>query len=154
MQLAVGFRGCALALVTGLALLTHGSVAIPFHRVVDPRVRRDVTSPAPARLAEAPAAGALAPSVVRSVFMSNMRAFRRCYEEALRADPMFAAHVILQIDIGPTGTVTRAMVTGAPTRPTAFLPCLVSASRAMVFPAPGGGGVVRVNYPLNFVSGS
>ncbi|MBN2358654.1 MAG: AgmX/PglI C-terminal domain-containing protein [Deltaproteobacteria bacterium] len=91
--------------------------------------------------------GSLDKSVIYRVIQRNTSQLRPCYErfKAMLSDP-----VRLHFTIGPTGQVSQAQARS----PTAHIPefesCLAARMRGWSFPQPKGGGIVVVNYYLDF----
>ena len=94
--------------------------------------------------------GSLDKALIQRVIRAHGTRFRRVFQHALRANPKLAGKVVLRLTIGPDGRVTDAKVTSATLTDEAFTKALLRVARTMRFPAPAGGGVVVVSYPLVF----
>ena len=91
--------------------------------------------------------GSLSADVIRRVVRMHLGEVRYCYETALTRNARLGGLVSMSFVIGPTGAVASAGATGL-SDPAAET-CVASAVRRWTFPAPSGGGVVRVTYPVN-----
>ena len=76
-----------------------------------------------------------------------MNELRYCYESALQRNPTVHGRVSASFVIDATGAVTTATATGLGDATAES--CVANAMRRWAFPAPDGGGVVRVTYPIN-----
>ncbi|MBL4634344.1 MAG: AgmX/PglI C-terminal domain-containing protein [Kofleriaceae bacterium] len=91
--------------------------------------------------------GALSRTIIRRVIRRNINRFRYCYEKQLRLQPRLSGRVSATFTIGANGRVSKASATGMPT---SVSRCVKMAILRMQFPAPQGGGVVKVSYPFFF----
>lgn len=92
--------------------------------------------------------GKLDPQVIQRVVRSKMSRIRACYEkELLRGD--FSTKIVASFVIGSSGRVTSVKLSQA-SRRSALDSCVQQVFRTMHFPAPKGGGLVTVSYPLVF----
>lgn len=105
--------------------------------------------PAPARGA-AEVGGTLSSEVISRIIRRNMDRIKYCYERTLQVQPALAGRVTARFEIGPDGSVIDARITDSTLSNADVETCLVARFRAMQFPAPEGGGVVAVTYPLVF----
>lgn len=96
-------------------------------------------------------AGPLDKDAIRREFRAHMRAITLCYEQRLLEDGTLQGTTHVTFSIAADGTVTTAAASGFDTQ---VDECVVEVVKRMVFPAPDGGGVVKVNYPLIFKQGS
>jgi hypothetical protein len=101
--------------------------------------------------------GALSPEDIKRVISTNAILVRQCYETALTArhpklDGKLAVHFVIEA----TGKVRSADINrGNSTLEDGGLEaCILDVVRAMVFPAPTGGGIVEVHYPFVFAAGT
>ncbi len=94
--------------------------------------------------------GSLSPEVIRRVIRRHINEARYCYERALAQSPNLAGRVTVSFVVGASGSVTSATVDGSTLGNESVESCLVAAVRRWTFPAPEGGGEVRVAYPFQF----
>lgn len=95
--------------------------------------------------------GKLDRDIIRRIVRHYLGSIRYCYERELRKDPTLSGKIAVRFTIAPSGRVSasRAVVsTGTPSLDA----CVVARFRRMRFPAPKGGGVVVVTYPIVFSS--
>ncbi|MEM9194635.1 MAG: AgmX/PglI C-terminal domain-containing protein, partial [Myxococcota bacterium] len=92
--------------------------------------------------------GSLDRAVVQRVIRRHMNELRYCYQRQLANNPSLQGRVELNFTIGPTGSVTAASAQGM----SGVDECMARAVRRWTFPAPNGGGVVLVRYPLHLSS--
>jgi outer membrane biosynthesis protein TonB len=100
--------------------------------------------------ATTPPAGPLDKATIRRELNAHRREITRCYEQRLLEDDTLQGTVNTTFLIGADGKVTTAAASGFDTQ---VDECIVEVLRRMVFPAPDGGGVVKVSYPLIFKQG-
>jgi TonB family protein len=99
-----------------------------------------------------PSCGTFPPELVQRVVRTHISEIRRCYERAMtELSPSTAGRVTIEWDIAPDGHVASARVAETAIEPSApsLEQCMVDAIRRLQFPAPEGGGTVRVRYPFN-----
>lgn len=99
---------------------------------------------------ESAVTGSLSKSEISTEIRRHLSRIRHCYEKQLKHEPSLAGRVDVSFTISATGAVSKATAKGL--RPDVEK-CVVSAMKAMVFPAPKGGGIVIVRYPFNFELG-
>jgi hypothetical protein len=92
------------------------------------------------------ATGDLDKNVIRRVMHAHVGAMRACYEKEIIASPTLAGNVELTFTIAKDGTVEKASASGLAN----VKDCVVRQVERFKFPAPKGGGVVKVRYPLFF----
>jgi TonB family protein len=92
--------------------------------------------------------GPLDKDVIRRVVRSHIVDVRRCYNQALVADPSLEGRVVVQFTIGPSGNVPVAVVGESTLGNTGVHRCIVNAVERWSFPQPEGGGNVVVSYPF------
>jgi hypothetical protein len=95
---------------------------------------------------ETTATGDLDKNVIRRVMHAHVGAMRACYEKELVAKPKLEGKVELTFTIARNGSVTEAKGTGL----AEVTDCVVRVVKTIKFPAPAGGGVVNVRYPVIF----
>ncbi len=93
------------------------------------------------------ARGSLDPNIIRRIIRRHLPRLRYCYARELVKRPTLAGQVVDKFIIDPRGRVSSATAIGLDPKVSS---CLVTAMRAMVFPAPAGGGIVTVSYPFIF----
>ena len=98
--------------------------------------------------ARAEVRGKLDRDVIRRVVRRHIDEVRGCYNPGLARDPSLAGRVALQFTIGPTGSVTTAVVKSSTLSDAAVGECIARAMMRWTFPAPEGGGNVVVTYPF------
>lgn len=108
-----------------------------------PKVRMGATS----------VSGRLPPEVIQRIVRQNFGRFRLCYENGLRSDPNLRGRVTAKFVIGKDGHVSSVTDGGSDMPDGATVSCVLRAFQSLVFPAPEGGGVVVVAYPLKFEPG-
>lgn len=94
--------------------------------------------------------GTLEKSQIRSVINANKNHFKACYTRALQTQPELKGRVVMSMSIQPTGHVSDAKIKSSTLRHARVEDCILVHVRQLKFPAPTGGGVVLVNYPLIF----
>ena len=90
--------------------------------------------------------GDLDPAQVSRVMHSRAGILRACYEKELQANPKLAGKLQLTFTIARDGTVKDVKGSGLDK----VADCVVRQVERIKFPAPKGGGVVKVRYPLIF----
>jgi TonB family protein len=95
--------------------------------------------------------GTLPRGTVRQVVTNHRTRIRNCYEGRLAANPNLAGKVTVEFTIAATGRVTEAKVTQSTMADPVLDACITNVFKRMVFPAPHGGGIVKVTYPFTFV---
>jgi TonB family protein len=104
------------------------------------------------RSGESDVVGSLPREVIRRVIRRHINEARYCYERELARDPDLAGRVTISFVISPDGSVASADVASSTLGSDAVESCLSTAVRRWAFPAPQGGGIVRVSYPFEFQS--
>lgn len=92
----------------------------------------------------------LPPEVIQRIIRANVGRIQGCYEKAMAKNPALAGKVGLSFTIGAQGTVTSVTAGDATISDAEMVTCVISAVKAMTFPAPEGGGTVNVTYPFVF----
>ncbi|MEM6962478.1 MAG: AgmX/PglI C-terminal domain-containing protein, partial [Myxococcota bacterium] len=96
--------------------------------------------------------GSLSREVIRRVIQRHLNEVRFCYEQELNARPDLEGRVTVTFIIAPTGGVQTAVVNNSQLGSARVEGCIANAVRRWTFPAPEGGGIVRVNYPFMLTS--
>lgn len=99
--------------------------------------------------------GTLSRERIRAVIRERIPSVRACYEHLVDRYPSIEGRVVAQFIIGPVGLVSSAaLAEGAVDDPLfarpLFRECVLRQIRSLVFPPPGGWGLVGVNYPFVF----
>jgi TonB family protein len=96
--------------------------------------------------------GSLDKEIIRKVVRQHRREVKYCYEKELQKNEGLKGRVVVQFTISPSGGVVAALITESTLGNTNVERCMQNKIRRWTFPAPKGGGVVKVNYPFNFSS--
>ncbi|HVK84976.1 MAG TPA: AgmX/PglI C-terminal domain-containing protein [Kofleriaceae bacterium] len=94
-----------------------------------------------------PVQGAVTKEAMGKIVHRDFGKLRACYERALVKNPDLRVTVMTAFEIDANGKVTTASSTGADAQ---LSGCIAAVFKGMQFPAPIGGGNVRVNYPIRF----
>lgn len=94
--------------------------------------------------------GPLPPAVIRRVILRGLGPIRYCYEKELLRRPKLAGRVVVHFTISPRGRVQDSRVKSSTLGAPKVARCVAARVRRLVFPAPLGGGIVKVNYPFVF----
>jgi TonB family protein len=94
--------------------------------------------------------GALDKALIRRVVRRHINEWRYCYERELQPQPALTGRIITSFIIGPRGTVLSSKVDESTVGNAAVERCVAQAVRRWRFPAPRGGGIVVVSYPVVF----
>jgi TonB family protein len=94
--------------------------------------------------------GTLDREVIREVIHEQRQSIRGCYEEALPRSPTLQGEIHVRFTILPSGLTSEVGVEKATLTDAQVQACMVKAISTWKFPAPPGGGVVKVVYPFFF----
>src|SRR5688572_3901796 len=94
--------------------------------------------------------GDLDKAIVRRYVKRNQHRIDYCYEAALLAKPTIGGTIVATYTIEATGSVTDVKATGVDPY---LSSCIEKVIKAIEYPKPRSGGVVKVSYPLVFRSG-
>lgn len=97
--------------------------------------------------------GGIPKELVASTLRSALPAIRSCYEKSLTTQPTLSGKVMTSFRIGADGSVDEAKEApgeGPPFPDAKVTECILKQIRALRFPKPNGGGVVKVKYPFVF----
>lgn len=97
--------------------------------------------------------GNLAKDEIRDVVRAHIGEVRDCYDDVLAIDPTARAKFVIDFTIGGDGVVTKSAVGAGSEGPAQLGECVSKAVRTWKFPAPSGGGDVKVTYPFLFEPG-
>ncbi len=114
------------------------------------------TSPKPpaVRMGATTVNGRLPPEVIQRIVRQNYGRFRLCYENGLKTDPSLQGKVAVKFVIASDGSVSTASEDPSTTLPDkTVVSCVVRGFSGLSFPAPEGGGIVTVVYPVIFSPG-
>jgi hypothetical protein len=92
--------------------------------------------------------GGLPPEVVQRIVRQQYGRFRKCYEDAKKADPKLGAGVVgVEFTIDKSGAVSGAKETGSTLKDAALGACFVDVYSKLSFPAPEGNKPAKVTIP-------
>lgn len=94
--------------------------------------------------------GSLDKEIIRKVVRQHRREIKYCYEQQLQKNPQLKGRVKMEFTISPQGSVIAATPVESTLGNTAVETCMSNKIRHWSFPAPKGGGIVKVKYPFNF----
>jgi hypothetical protein len=94
--------------------------------------------------------GRLDPALVDEVVKRNLSAIRYCYQRELQHDPTLSGKVVTKFTIARDGSVSAVGTKSSTLGNAAVERCVQNRFLRMNFPAPAGGGVVMVSYPVVF----
>jgi TonB family protein len=92
----------------------------------------------------------LARDIIHEVVRQNRRQIRFCYERVLYREHELEGKVAVAWVIGGTGEVVDVFIVESTLDNREVERCMIDRIRRWRFPAPAGGGTVRVNYPFVF----
>jgi len=92
--------------------------------------------------------GKLDKGVVKSYIRKQLAKIRWCYQKAFQKNPELEGKVTVSFIISPTGSVMSAKVLNSTVNDADLHSCIEQKIMTWRFPAPQGGGVVKVNYPF------
>jgi TonB family protein len=90
------------------------------------------------------------PRAVSKALRGGPEGVQACWDRAARIDPLLEGRVVVRFVIAGDGQVTRAEVRSTTMDNPAFEACLVEAFEASQLPAPQGGGMALIDYPMDF----
>ena len=97
--------------------------------------------------------GALPASANDEVVRKHLAQFRYCYQRRLAQRPDMSGKVAITFTIAGDGSVSAASVSRSALSDPEVESCMVGRFLRLKFPAPNGGGIVRVTYPFIFSPG-
>lgn len=97
--------------------------------------------------------GSLDKEIIRRIIRRHANRLRFCYEKGLQTNPTLEGRVNVKFVITKDGTVSSAQDAGSTITDQTVVGCVVQAFKQMQFPAPVGGGIVVINYPVVFSPG-
>jgi TonB family protein len=96
--------------------------------------------------------GALDKSLIEQVIKRNLNSIRYCYSRELNRNPTLGGKLTVKFTIASDGSVAKAETKQGIGSP-AVESCVAERFLRFKFPAPKGGGVVVVSYPIVFSRG-
>jgi hypothetical protein len=115
-------------------------------RVMAPGRIRGIIGPE-VRIGQASAVGDLDKNIIRRYIKRNINRIKYCYEKQLLVTPKLEGTVTAEFVITAQGTVATASATGVDPE---VASCVAAVIKAIEFPRPKGGGIVKVTYPFTF----
>lgn len=98
--------------------------------------------------------GSLSKGVIVRVFTEHADQLKYCYDKQVLRNPGLAGQVVLKFVINGEGRTTAASVAETSLRNPNVEQCLSTKVKTFVFAQVQGGGIVVVNYPLTFRTGT
>ncbi len=92
--------------------------------------------------------GKLDREVVKNYIRKQLAKIRWCYQKAFQKNPELEGKLTVSFVISPTGSVMSAKVINSSLADKELEGCVEQKIMTWRFPAPQGGGVVKVNYPF------
>ncbi|MBM4353524.1 MAG: TonB family protein [Deltaproteobacteria bacterium] len=92
--------------------------------------------------------GKLDREVVKNYIRKQLAKIRWCYQKAFQKNPELEGKLTVSFVISPTGSVMSAKVINSSLGDKELEGCVEQKIMTWKFPAPQGGGVVKVNYPF------
>jgi hypothetical protein len=92
--------------------------------------------------------GKLDKNLVKEYIRKQLGKIKYCYQKGLQKNPELEGKVTVSFIISPTGSVMKATVTKTTLNDKEVEGCIENGITTWRFPAPQGGGVVKVNYPF------
>jgi len=92
-------------------------------------------------------------ALIQEVVMRHLNQIRHCYQRQLATHPDLQGTVKIRFTIASDGSVSHAEVSRSSLQHPSVEDCLKDRFLRMRFPAPKGGGIVTVAYPLTFATG-
>jgi len=96
--------------------------------------------------------GHVDPAPFVAVIRKSNPEFRACYEAGLERNPDLTGRIAIAFVVGSNGALIRAEIERSTLNDAATEACVLRSFRTLRFPAPAGGGVVKLTYPLQFGS--
>lgn len=101
------------------------------------------------------AKGDLSAAEIQPVVKAHQGEINTCYLALLKRNgnkqPVPQGKAMLQFEVAPDGKVASAAVAPGGIDEKVFSECVVERVKAWVFPAPRGGGPVKVNFPVKLL---
>lgn len=87
---------------------------------------------------------------IQRVIRSHLSKVTYCYEKELTKNPTLEGKLLIELTISATGAVSHAAEADGPFPDKRVSDCVVKEIEKLKFPAPLGGGIVKVRYPFVF----
>lgn len=97
--------------------------------------------------------GSLDKSLIEGTIKRHLNELRYCYQRELQKSPTLTGRVDVKFVIGANGSVMSAEIRRSTLANPVVEACIQSRFTHMLFPQPGGGGIVLVTYPFLFSPG-
>lgn len=94
--------------------------------------------------------GSIDKSVIDRIVKRHLPQIRYCYEKTLKRSPDLAGKLVISFTIDADGAVSQTSIKSSTLGSELVEGCVRSRFARMRFPAPTGGGIVKVAYPLVF----
>ena len=94
--------------------------------------------------------GSLDKEIIRRIIRRHINEVHYCYQQSLQRKPSLGGRIVLSFLILPQGTTTAVTPANDTVGDPALASCLVQAGRRWLYPAPQGGGIVKVSFPFVF----
>lgn len=132
---------------TGSAGLARVAIGVRYGRSADPEPRPPIAN------SEVTLIGPLTREDIAGPIQRAMDVLGACYRRALSTHPDLGGKIVVRFRIAADGSVSEAAIHSSTLGSATVEGCVVTVFQALHFPAPRGGGVVLVNYPLLFAPG-
>lgn len=113
---------------------------------------REENAPESGSSVPAPVMGSIDPALIDAKIKKTLDPIKRCYDSELARSPRLAGKVVVNFTIQPDGSVSQAKIKSSTLGNADAEGCITSRFLEIAFPEPTGGGIVNVNYPLQFSS--
>ena len=88
-------------------------------------------------------------SLVADILREHLSQFQYCYQKELDRDNKASGKIRMVFTIGASGSVKNAAISES-ALPSSVERCVVGVLRGIQFPAPMGGGIVKIRQPMHF----
>jgi len=116
--------------------------------VKNPKFKEKAVKITPSANFDMSGGGKLDREVVKNYIRKQLAKIRWCYQKAFQKNPELEGKLTVSFVISPTGSVMSAKVTNSSLGDKELEGCVEQKIMTWRFPAPQGGGVVKVNYPF------
>ena len=94
--------------------------------------------------------GPLDKALIEKVVRRDLNQIKYCYTRELTKDPSLKGKVVVKFTIAKDGSVSKASIKSSTLGSRKVDECVTDRFRKLKFPAPNGGAIVIVSYPLIF----
>jgi TonB family protein len=94
--------------------------------------------------------GGLTKEEIYTAIQASMPAIKACYQQGLKRDAELEGHMMVGFSVTPDGHTAEVAMGENTVGDAAVGACVLNAMRKTRFPAPRGGGAVKVNFPFVF----